>query len=74
MGCLAAKMVCRFKNGVGIFYLYPEGVSDDWVDFTYTVYPSTMQEGSYFCIKVERFGDVLFEGSLCDYEAIDVYE
>ncbi len=74
MGCLAAQLVASLKDEVGLHYIYPEGVADGWVDFSYTIYPTDMSSNSTFSIKVESYGDVLFDGLVSNYEAEDICE
>ena len=37
MNCLAASVIAHFKNGIGMFYLYPAGTRDCGEEFIYTV-------------------------------------
>lgn len=37
LGCLAAQVVAKFKDGVGNVYLYPAGTRDVWEEFVYTI-------------------------------------
>ena len=74
MGCLAAQLIAKVKDGVGLFYIYPEGAADEWVDFSYTVYPTDSTDSSTLSIKVESCGDLMFEGLVSDYEAVDEHE
>ena len=74
MGCWAAQLIAKVKDKVGLFYIYPEGEVDKWVDFSYTIYPTDEKDDSTLSIKVERFGDVLFDGLVSDYTAEDKCE
>jgi hypothetical protein len=71
MGCLAAKLVGHFKAEPGKFYLYKGGSSDLGEDYTYTVYPSTIQDNTTLSIKVQSYSDELFNGLVSDYTAED---
>lgn len=71
MGCLSAQLVANLKTKVGLHYLYPSDEKNDWVDFCYTVYPTDSSARPTLSIKVESFGDVLFDGLISEYEAID---
>jgi len=39
MGCLAAQVIAKFKDGPGGFYVYPPGTRDVWEDFVYVLSP-----------------------------------
>lgn len=69
MGCLAAQMVARFKNGVGGFYLFSVKNKDCGQDYVYHVYQDrvvindyddgevfsgTWQELAEFCSKEQQ--------------------
>lgn len=55
MGCLAAQLVCNFKNEPGGFYLHPSGERECGEEWIYTVY----KHGAQLCLKVV---DVYAEG------------
>lgn len=38
MGCLAAQLVCNFKDGVGSVYLYPTDITDCGQEYEYHIY------------------------------------
>lgn len=62
MGCLAAQMVCHFKdNQVGGFYLHPTTQNQDcWQDYEYHVFENT--------VKVLNPTNLMFDGSWGDFE------
>lgn len=72
MGCLAAQLISNLKDKVGLFYLYPEGKADDWVDYKYTIYPEDDSDNTRMLIKVESHGDIIFDGLASEYEAVDI--
>ena len=72
MCCLAAQLVASLKKEVGLHYIYAEGVADGWVDFNYTIYPADDSDTPDLKIKVKSYDDVLFDGLISDYEAVDI--
>lgn len=56
MGCLAAQMVAKFKDGPGDIYLMaPKEDIDSWQEYEYRIYPSK--------VVVNTTSGVIFEGS-----------
>ena len=74
MGCLAAQLVSNFKVGLGLFYLYPVDDDNDFSDYVYTIYPNGKTDNSELMIKVECFGDLLYDGLASEYKAGDDIE
>lgn len=72
IGCLAAQLVANIKTKAGLHYIYPEGVAKNWVDFHYTIYPASSADTPQIKIRVESYGEVLFDGLVSDYEAKDL--
>lgn len=59
MGCLAASIVAKLKDGIGNIYLYPTDTEDAGQDYEYHIFENK--------VIVKRYdGEVMFEG---DYNA-----
>ena len=72
MGCLAASLISSMKKRIGGLYLYAPDSRDDYIDFNYTIYPSSdCINSSRIKIKVESGDELLFDGFIDDYEAKD---
>ena len=67
MGCLAASVVARFKDGVGGFYLYPAGTRSCGENYLYEVYGEVGQEPHIKCSKSYGTKGVLFDGTASQY-------
>ena len=61
MGCLAAQMICNFKDGVGGFYIYSVDSTDCWQDYEYHVYEDS--------VVVKNPTEVIFEGSWDEFHS-----
>lgn len=60
MGCLAAQLVAKFKDGPGGFYLHaPVLGRDDWQEYEYHVYVDR--------VVVKDPENVIFEGTWADF-------
>jgi hypothetical protein len=71
MGCLAAQLIAHLKTEVGLHYIHPTYDTENYVDYVYTIYPTTSADESTISIKVESYGETLFEGLITDYPAKD---
>lgn len=59
-GCLAAQMICEFKQGkVGGIYIYPIETDDSWQDYEYHVH-----------IKHGQIRVIVYEGKASDQAVI----
>ena len=65
MGCLAAQIVSHFKENAGGYYLINEEDSD--ASYLYTIYCEGGFGEQVLYIKVESYGETLYEGKLDDY-------
>ena len=63
MGCLAAQLVCNFKQEAGGFYLYPTDCVDCGQDYEYHVYESADHE---LCVRVTDRGCNMFGLTMSD--------
>jgi hypothetical protein len=70
MGCLAAQVIALFKDGVGGYYIEPEGCSLE--QFNYTVY----NKGDKVFLRCEDYdNELLFEGEPKDFaEFVEKFE
>lgn len=71
MGCLAATLVAKRKEGIGNVYIYPAGSHDCGEDFTYTIkaLPERPSEGFLrLGLKVESFGNTIYDGPLDEFD------
>ena len=62
MGCLAARMVAHFKDGVGGIYLYPTNVKDVWQNYEYEIIED---ENNNLQFKVIEVGYMNAKGKYC---------
>ena len=75
MGCLAASLVGHMKSGIGGVYLYPKENIVDFIDYNYTIYPSSgSRVDSEIKIRVQSGKEVLFDGLIDDYSAKDEWD
>ncbi|ANJ65534.1 hypothetical protein [Pseudoalteromonas virus vB_PspP-H6/1] len=65
MGCLAAQLVSRFKgNETGGFYMVGAEQSEE---YDYTVYAKGDYDNCKLFIKVEAYGETVFDGEIESY-------
>ena len=55
MGCLAAQLVAKFKDGVGNIYLHSVDSTDCWQDYEYHLFEDK--------VHVLGYGDTVFNGT-----------
>lgn len=60
IGCLAAQVIANFKTEVGGFYVYPGGSRNTGEEYIYYISAEIGKEPD---IKVDAYGETLFEGS-----------
>jgi hypothetical protein len=72
MGCLAAQLVAKFKDGAGQFYLYPTDAVDCGQDYEYHIYQTdrglrlriTDRGCNMFGFTLSDKNESVFEGNL----------
>ena len=62
MGCLAAQVVAKFKNGTGNIYLHRGGTTKCWEEWRYEVISNEDDELIFKCIEVHGKAVTRFEG------------
>lgn len=75
MGCLAAQLVARFKDGPGQFYLYPVTAVDCGQDYEYHVYQNNnevrvrIQNRGFnmFGLTMDDTNEALFDGNCTEF-------
>ena len=66
MGCLAAQLICNFKNGAGGFYIYSVDSTDCWQEYEYHVYENK--------VVVKNPDEVIFEGTWSEFHSFTYEE
>lgn len=73
-GCLAAQLVCNFKQEAGQFYLYPVTALDCGQDFEYHIYVDDTISIKVISCGVNFFGqtqsdvyETIFDGNLAEF-------
>lgn len=75
MGCLAAQLICRFKDKAGFIYVMSQEEYEEEAlnDYDYIIEGSTVNPAKGITLIVDAFGDTLFKGHPkdCDIDAIE---
>jgi hypothetical protein len=65
MGCLAAQVVAKFKDGPGNIYLHKAGTINCWEEWRYEVIGNDeTKELTFKCIEVHGKAKTLYEGTV----------
>lgn len=77
MGCAAAQFVANMKKDVGGIYMLGEEV--DWSNYDYHIYhegelPHSLDAPSKLKMKITSYGEVLFDGLICEFDSSKLYE
>jgi hypothetical protein len=76
MGCLAAQLVCNFKQEAGQFYLYPTDCTEAGQDYEYHVYQGADNElrvritdrgCNMFGLTMSDKNDAVFDGTVAEF-------